>query len=161
MKKKRPPTWPTSLQLRTLIPQDWTVSLKLPASEQEPRCGRADCAHDLCLIPSAVEVGACEATALMVVVGPSTTATIDGTNPRCAISCAASHDVLTGKHQQPTQKPPGLDDSRRHNQFEQKWLELRWLRISLLKQSNELVWQRYRTGCTHTHHTTLRNSVRA
>ena len=63
--------------------------------------GGADCSRDLCLNPLAVEVGVSEATALMVVVGPSTTATIDGT-PRCAIPCEASHDV----------EPPGLDDSQ-------------------------------------------------
>ena len=67
------------------------MSWKLSASELEPRCVGADCDRDLCLIPSAAT-----ATALMAAVDPSTTATIDGTTLRCAIPCAALHDVLMG-----------------------------------------------------------------
>ena len=71
--------------------------------------------RDLCLIPLVANVGVNEATALMVAVDPSTTATIDETTLRCAIPCAALHDVSMG-----TQKTPGL---------EPKWLEPKWLRV--------------------------------
>ena len=67
----------------------------------------ADCDRDLCLIASAADMGVNEATALMVAVDPSTTATIDGTTLRCAIPCTALHDVLMGTQK----KPPGLDQT--------------------------------------------------
>ena len=70
-------------------------------------------------------MGVNEAIALMVAVDPSTTATIDGTTLRCAIPCAALHDVLMGTQK----KPPGLDDSLRHNQFEMLVLEPKWLSL--------------------------------
>ena len=69
--------------------------------------GGVDCDRDRCLIPSAADVGVNEATELMAAVDPSTTTTIDGTTLRCAIPCAALHDVFMGTQK----KPPGQDDS--------------------------------------------------
>ena len=87
-----PHTWPISPRLRLLSPKNRAAWLKLQASELKSACGRlTECAHNLCLSLRWLLWTCAWPSAPTAAEGPSTTVVTGGTNPRCALSCTASH----------------------------------------------------------------------
>ena len=89
-------------ETRTLLQQIWQHD-GVQRHECGPQCRRPERLRllpllpRLCLTPSVVEVGVCEATALMVFVGPPRTATIERTNACCAIPRNQHETSSTGR----------------------------------------------------------------